>query len=127
MAGAARRYRFGPLERRGLVGSLRPLQVFVLAAAMTTGVVLMRLLPTGVGVLAAGALVVASLGFCFWPIAGRPAESWLPVVGGFTLRHARGRHRHFSAAPQAGVTARPNARPQPVVSLPAAAEGLEVL
>src|SRR5919106_5473473 len=93
MAGAARRYRFGPLERRGLVGSLRPLQVFVLAGAMTTGVVLMRLLPTGAGVLAALALVVASLGFCFWPIAGRSAESWLPIVGGFTLRRARGRHR----------------------------------
>jgi hypothetical protein len=123
----ARRYRFGPLERRGLVGSLRPLQVFVLAAAMTTGVVLMRVLPTGVGVLAAVALVVASLGFCFWPIAGRSAESWLPIVGRFGLRQASGRHRHFSATPQAGVTARPNATPQPVVSLPSAAEGLELL
>jgi len=41
LAEDARRYRFGPLERRGLVGSLRPLQVFVLAGAMTLGVVLM--------------------------------------------------------------------------------------
>jgi hypothetical protein len=127
LAEDARRYRFGPLERRGLVGSLRPLQVFVLAAAMTLSVVLMRLLPTGVGVLAALALVVASLGFCFWPIAGRSAESWLPIVGRFALRRTRGHHHHFSAAPQAGVRARPDARPQPVVSLPAAAEGLELL
>jgi hypothetical protein len=123
----ARRYRFGPLERRGLVGSLRPLQSFVLAGAMTTGVVLMRLLPTGAGVLAATGLVVAALGFCFWPIAGRAAESWLPIVGRFVVRRARGRDRHLSSAPQAGVTAHENSRPQPIVSLPAAAEGLEVL
>src|SRR4051812_48684751 len=115
MAEDARRYRFGPLERRGLVGSLRPAQAVALAASMTTGVVLMRMLPSGIGVLAAIGLVVLSLGFCFWPIAGRPAESWLPIVSRFAIRRALGGHRHLSAAPQAGVTVRPSARPEPVV------------
>lgn len=127
MAEDVRRYRFGPLERRGLVGSLRPLQVVVLAASLTTGVVLMRLLPSGAGVLSAIGLVLLSLGFCFWPVAGRSAEAWLPIVGRFATRRARGRHGYLSAAPQAGVTVQPGGRPEPLVSLPAAAEGLELL
>src|ERR671922_238585 len=36
MAEDARRHRFGPLERRGLVGSLRPAQVVVLAAKVSS-------------------------------------------------------------------------------------------
>jgi hypothetical protein len=122
-----RRYRFGPLERRGLVGSLRPLQVVVLAASLTAGVVLMRLLPSGAGVLSAVGLVLLSLAFCFWPIAGRSAHSWLPIVGCFATRRARGLHRHLSGAPQGGVTVQSAGRPEPFVSLPAAAEGLELL
>ena len=80
MADDARRYRFGPLERRGLVGSLRPLQVFVLAAAMTLGVLLMRLLPTGVGVLAALALV----GFLYY----RPVKAYVRAQAALEERAA---------------------------------------
>ena len=123
----ARRYRFGPLERRGLVGSLRPLQTFVLAASLAAGVILMRLLPSGVGVLAAIALVLVALVFCFWPVAGRSADEWLPVIGRFMTRRASGGHLHLSAAPQAGITVAPGREPQPVVSLPAPAVGLELL
>ena len=45
-----RRYRFGPLERRGLIGSLRPAQVFVIAASLAGAVVLLRSLSGGAGV-----------------------------------------------------------------------------
>ena len=38
---SARRYRFGPLERRGLIGSLHAAQVVVMASALVVGVVLM--------------------------------------------------------------------------------------
>ena len=119
MAEEVRRYRFGPLERRGLVGSLRTAQAFVLAASLTTSVLLMRLLP-GTGFLAALGLVAAAILFCFWPIAGRAADEWLPIAGRFTARRARGRNRHLSTSPQAGV-------PLPVISPPAAAVGLELL
>ena len=119
MAEEARRYRFGPLERRGLVGSLRTAQVFVLAASLTTGVLLMRLLP-GAGFLAALGLVAAAILFCFWPIAGRAADEWLPIAGRFTARRARGRNRHLSTSPQAGVS---ESMPQPVVSLAGSGSG----
>jgi hypothetical protein len=126
MAEDVRRHRFGPLERRGLVGSLRPPQVVVLAASLTLGVFLLRLLPGGAGALAAIGLVLISLGFCFWPVAGRSAEEWLPVAGRFVARGALGRNRLLSSTPQSGVTVR-DGRPRPVVSLPGAADGLELL
>ena len=40
-----RRYRFGPLERRGLIGSLRVTQVIPMAVSLASAVVLMRILP----------------------------------------------------------------------------------
>ena len=66
-----RRYRFGPLERRGLVGGLRPVQVAVAAASLAIGVFLMRLLPNGVGVFPAIGIVLLALAVCFWPVACR--------------------------------------------------------
>jgi hypothetical protein len=120
------RYRFGPLERRGLVGSLRPAQVIVLATSLTAGVIAMRLLTGGAGLLVALALVLTAVAFCFWPVAGRSAEEWLPIASRFLARHAGGRSRRLSAAPQQGVRAGPS-RPVPAISLPPAAAGLEIL
>ena len=120
----ARRYRFGPLERRGLIGSLRPGQVLVVAVSLVGGVVLMRTLGSGIGVAAATAIILGAAGFCFWPIAGRSAEEWLPIVARQAAGRAQGHDRHRSAAPQAGVRLPTDAgRPEPVVSLPAACDG----
>jgi hypothetical protein len=123
----SRRYRFGPLERRGLIGSLRPVQVFVIAGSLAGAVVLMRSLAGGAGVFAALALVLAAAGFCFWPISGRSAEEWLPVAGRYGRRRASGRHRYRSPAPTAGAHVGNAERPEPVVSLPESASGLELL
>jgi hypothetical protein len=123
----ARRYRFGPLERRGLIGSLRPGQVFAIAGSLGAAVVLMRSITGGPGLLAALALTLSAAAFCFWPIAGRSAEEWLPVAGRYGKRRATGRHRYRSLAPVAGVSLNGAGRPEPIVSPPAPAEGLELL
>lgn len=122
-----RRYRFGPLERRGLIGSLRATQVIPMAVSLAAAVVLMRTLPSGAGLLAAFGLVLAVAAICFWPVNGRTSEAWLPIVAAHTRRRASGRHRHTSMAPTAGVRVGESARPEPVVDLPEAAQGLEVL
>jgi hypothetical protein len=127
MAEEVRRYRFGPLERRGLVGSLRPAQAGVLAVSLTAGVVAMRVVPGGAGMLTALGIVLASVTFCFWPVAGRSAQEWLPVAFRFLARRLNGKHRHLSGAPQSGATQRPGARPEIVASLPAGAATLELL
>src|SRR5215208_4142723 len=95
-----RRYRFGPLERRGLIGSLRPTQVVVIAASLTAAVILMRAATGGAGVVSALVIALLATAFCFWPIGGRTAEEWLPVVGRYATRRVRGRHVQFSPAPQ---------------------------
>lgn len=127
MAEDARRYRFGPLERRGLVGSLRPAQAVVIAVSLTAGVLLMRVLDGGIGVLAALSVVLTALLFLFWPIAGRSAEEWVPIALRFAARRVRRRHSWLSSAPDTGVAIGAAGRPEPVVSLPPPAEGLQIL
>jgi hypothetical protein len=122
-----RRYRFGPLERRGLIGSLRATQVIPMAVSLAAAVVLMRTLPSGAGLLAAFALVLAVAAFCFWPVNGRTAEVWLPIIAAHIRRRTFGRHRRASVAPTAGVRVGESGRPEPVVDLPEAGQGLEVL
>ena len=125
----ARRYRFGPLERRGLIGSLRPTQVVVAAVSLASAVFLLRTLGSSTGVAAAIAIILIAAAFCFWPVAGRSAEEWLPIVARQAAGRARGHSRHRSAAPQAGVRILDEeaGRPEAVVALPAACDGLEIL
>src|SRR5215208_1215890 len=122
-----RRYRFGPLERRGLIGSLRPAQVLVIAASLTLGVILMRALTGGTGIVAALVLALLAVAFCFWPIEGRSIEEWLPVVSRHTFRRLRGRRVELSPAPQAGARPTADGRPEGIAALPEAACDVELL
>ena len=126
-SGEPRRYRFGPLERRGLIGSLRPAQLVIIAAALVGAVLLMRFLPAGPGIFSALGVALAAAAACFWPVAGRPAEEWLPVAVRHVIRRAKRTHRYRSGAPQAGVSTEAFGRPAPVVSPPRAGRGLELL
>ena len=122
-----RRYRFGPLEQRGVIGSLRPVQVFVIAGSLAGAVLLMRTFAGGAGLFAALMLALAAAAFCFWPIAGRSAEEWLPIAARYGGRRATGGHRYRSLAPMAGMNADEAGWPEPAVSLPEAAEAIELL
>ena len=62
MSSTGQRYRFGPLERRGLIGSLRAPQVVAIALGLTGAVVLMRTLSGGAGIVSALALALAAVG-----------------------------------------------------------------
>jgi hypothetical protein len=121
------RYRFGPLERRGVIGSLRPTQVIVMAASLAGSVILLRTLSSGVGVVAALALSLLAVAFCFWPIAGRSAEAWLPIAGRHAARVALGNQVQRSPAPQAGVRPAADGRPEAITVLPEAGRELELL
>lgn len=122
-----RRYRFGPLERRGLVGSLRLGQVAVVAGGLVLAVFMVRTAATGFGVLAALLVVLLALGVAFWPVAGRSAEEWAPVALRSLLRDLRGRSRYRSPAPTAGIQMRAEGEAEPALALPDAASGLELL
>jgi hypothetical protein len=92
--GAPPRYRFGPLERRGLVAGWRGGQIGAVAGALVMAVGLLRAHPSPAGALAALAVVAVGLVAATWPIGGRTAEQWVPDA----VRHldAVGRRRRLS-------------------------------
>lgn len=95
-----RRYRFHPLERRGLVVGLAGPQVAVLGAGVLVALGLAGAARSAGGVVAAmGVLVLAAAAAC-WPLAGRPPIGWLPVLGSWAAR------RNVRVAP-AGASAPP--------------------
>jgi hypothetical protein len=126
-SGQHQRYRFGPIERRGLIGSLRATQVIIIAVSLTCAVILMRMLASGAGVVSALALALTAVAFCFWPISGRSAEEWLPVVSRHVARRLRGQQVRLSPAPQAGARPAIDGRPEPFAALAEPANDLELL
>ncbi len=77
---SARRYRFGPLEERGVVGPLRIGQVLILAAAALLALLCVYSLPGFPGLAAALLALVATGGVIAVPIEGRTIEQWAPVA-----------------------------------------------
>ena len=98
-------YRFGPLERRGLLGPLRLGQVVAIGGALVLGVELLDRIGGGPGVLSAVLLLVCAVAITTAPIAGRTVEEWAPVAGAFGARSVGGRRRFRSSVPTAGRSA----------------------
>ena len=122
-----RRYRFGPLERRGVIGSFRATQVVLVGGAVAVAVVLIHVAATPVGVIAALGLIGCAAVAAFFPIAGRSAEEWSPVALTMLVRRMIGRHRHRSRAPTAGIAVVHAGEPEGRLSLPACLNGLELM
>jgi len=112
VAADARRYRFGPLEQRGLVGALRTGQVGVLGVGLVTVIVLLQVSRSSAMVFAVLLLVLAIVGVCFAPVAGRTTEEWTPVVLAWALRGGRRGQRWRSALPAAGRHSRTRVLPR---------------
>jgi hypothetical protein len=95
-------YRFGPLERRGLLGAARVSQAVVLGGGLVACVLLLDAAPTLGGVFAATVLACLAAAVAFVPIGRRTADEWGPIAAGYALRRARGRARFRSGAPTQG-------------------------
>src|SRR6266536_2059780 len=97
------RYRFGPLDRRGLIGTLRPGQLLVLGSTVLLTILLVETLRNCAG-LALGALFLSCGGLAsFVPFGGRKLNEWVPVVATFLSRKMRGRNHWRSGAAEAGT------------------------
>ncbi len=99
-------YRFGPLERRGLLGSVRFGQAAIVIVGVVAAVWLLDRLPSAAAVVVGTMLVGAATISATVPFAGRTAEQWAPVTGSYVLRLAFGRHRYRSRLPHAGTRPR---------------------
>lgn len=81
---------FGPRDKRGLVAGLRTSQVALLAAGLTTAVVLARAASAPALALALCCPLLA-LALGWLPVAGRSCDQWLPIVLHYVARSLRRR------------------------------------
>jgi hypothetical protein len=104
-------YRFGPLERRGLLGQLRLGQAGAVALGAVVAIAILDRAPTAAGAVLGIAGFGASLVIAFAPMGRRTPEEWAPIVLSFALRWARRRVRFRSRTPTAGTLAAERSRP----------------
>lgn len=95
-------YRFGPLERRGILGPIRAGQAIVLAAGAVLAIALLDQVPSATGALIAALLFVCAVALALAPIGRRSADEWAPIVVAFARRRVLGGARFRSLAPGHG-------------------------
>jgi hypothetical protein len=121
-----RRYRFGPLEQRAVVGPLRAGQVVVVALAALLALAALYAAGGWLGMGLAIALLAAAGGAILVPVEGRTAEEWAPVLGRWALGRSE-RRRYRSSAPQAGALWGTGQTGAHELSLPAELSALRML
>ncbi len=119
-------YRFGPLERRGLVGPFSLIQVATVAIALVAAVMLLDLAPSAGGALVGLILVLIAGALAAIPLGGRTPVQWLPVFVSHLLRGVTGRRRFRSPAPRIGLLTGSPARAS-AGALPPDLRGVELL
>ena len=82
------RYRFPPLERRGLIAGVSGTQLVVAGVGGLVAVAALRLLPGAAGALVAILDVGATAASACWNVAGRTPGGWVPVATTFFRRRA---------------------------------------
>jgi hypothetical protein len=118
-------YRFGPLERRGLIGPVRIGQAAGVALGALSAVLLLDELPSASGAGLAIAVFAGSVVLATAPVAGRTLEEWAPLVASFALRRIGGRARFRSPLATRGASLGAGAAPEPPV--PPALRGARIV
>jgi hypothetical protein len=104
-------YRFGPLERRGILGPVRAGQAATIAAGALLAIAILDRAATATGAVLAtisfGMLVLLAVA----PLGRRTAEEWAPVLAAFAFRRLLGRGRFRSSLPTRGLLADEHSAP----------------
>ena len=106
MSGARLTYRFGPLERRGILGPVRAGQALPVGVGALLAVAVLDEAPSASGAVVAIVLFGSAIALALAPIATRTADEWAPIACAFALRRISGRVRFRSPAPTRGMLAR---------------------
>jgi hypothetical protein len=99
-------YRFGPLERRGILGPVRAGQALSVGCGTVLAIAALDRAPTATGALVATLVFSAAVAVAVAPLASRTIEQWLPIVALFALRRLRRTSRTSSPLPTRGARAR---------------------
>lgn len=119
------RYRFGPLERRGVLLGLRGGQVGVLAETGLVFVAIAMSHPDLRGMTAGLLVVAAGVIVAFAPVGGQTLEQRAPVTARFVAQRLTGGHRYRSPTPQRGF--RPDGSVAKPLVLPGPLSGLQII
>jgi hypothetical protein len=106
VSGSRLTYRFGPLERRGILGPVRGEQAGVVACGVLVAIMMLNAAPSASGALLAIASFGAACTVALVPVGRRTVEEWVPLVAAFLGRRVTGRARFRSGAPRAGFAGR---------------------
>jgi hypothetical protein len=96
------RYRFGPLERRGLIAGWRGGQIASVGAGLVVAVAVLRVRPDVTGGVLALVALAGGVAVACWPVAGRAVEEWVPTVVRWSTDGMTGRRRWRTMAPLTG-------------------------
>jgi Putative type VII ESX secretion system translocon, EccE len=128
------RYRFGPLERRGLLGQLRAGQAGAVAGGGLAAILVLDRDPTASGAFLAGVGLVSSVLVAFAPVGRRTAHEWIPIAFAFGIRLVLRRLRFRSNAPASGTRTTPDHPPsrrrvitEPAPDMPAPVRDVRIL
>lgn len=124
---STRRYRFGPLEQRSVVGPLRIGQVLIVAGGGVVGLIALYSMRSAAGVLFGLVALLGAVAAICVPVGGRTPEEWAPVVGRWVRRRRRAEAGYRSSSPEAGTRIGLAGEQQVEVSLPPALDGLAML
>jgi hypothetical protein len=91
MTSEATRYRFHPLERRGVVLGLGPAQLVTVAIGVLVALGLLRDAQGGAAVVGGLGSIGVAVGLACWPVGARPIVAWAPVIGRWLMRTGRRR------------------------------------
>jgi hypothetical protein len=111
-------YRFGPLERRGLLGPVRAGQALLLSIGALLAILILDQSPSAEGALVATLLFAGAVALALMPIGRRTAEEWAPIAISFASRRAFGGARFLSRAPTRGAVATGRQGGHPAVNAP---------
>jgi hypothetical protein len=104
-------YRFGPLERRGLLGPIGGGQAALLAGAGLGAIAALDAAPSATGALVATVLVTTGTVLALVPLGRRTSAEWLPILLTFAWRWANRSARFRSPLPTEGLRGRLSGRP----------------
>ncbi len=120
-------YRFGPLERRGILGPVRVGQVVILGLGALLAIVVLDRAPTASGALMAIVVFGLTAAVAVTPIGNRTIEEWSPILAAFGARKLTRRAGFRSPVPGRGVRIGRRGPAQLEPAAPAPLRGVRIL
>jgi hypothetical protein len=120
-------YRFGPLEKKGLVMGLRAGQIIIAASAVVLSLLAIITLESVAALLAVVVLLGGAFGSIFMEPMGRGVDEWIPVIWRWLSRIFRSQNSWITPVPLLGTVVINGSPTSIEVPLPESLKSLQIL